>query len=247
MRRILAVLAVARVVAVLAGADAGIAQDFQKTYPISPGGQVRISTVSGDVTVTGYNGNTIIVHGYKEGRDRDQVQIEDASAGDRVDLRARYPESCNCDASVRFEVRVPSAVDYNFERISSVSGNVRVESIKGRLKAEAVSGDVEVKQVSGLVSASAVSGNVTVELGSLGGAGDMKFSAVSGNVTVKAPASLDADIEMSSVSGSLKTDFPIEVQERRYGPGRSARGRLGAGSRNLKISSVSGRVSLTRI
>src|SRR5688572_27344937 len=56
MRRILAVLAVARVVAVLAGADAGIAQDFQKTYPISPGGQVRISTVSGDVTVTGYDG-----------------------------------------------------------------------------------------------------------------------------------------------------------------------------------------------
>jgi DUF4097 and DUF4098 domain-containing protein YvlB len=86
-----------------------------------------------------------------------------------------------------------------------------------------VSGNVDVKDVSGLVSASAVSGNVTVEIRSLEGAGDMKFAAVSGNVTVKAPANLDADIEMSSVSGSLKTDFPIEVQERRYGPGRSAR------------------------
>jgi DUF4097 and DUF4098 domain-containing protein YvlB len=75
----------------------------------------------------------------------------------------------------------------------------------------------------------------------------MKFSSVSGNVAVRAPASLDADIEMSSVSGSLKTDFPIEIQERRYGPGRSARGRLGGGASNLRITSVSGRISLTRI
>jgi len=246
MKRILAVLAVT-VLFLVAGAEKSIAQDFQKTYSISSGGQVRIATVSGDVAVTGYDGDTIVVHGYKDGRDRDRVQIEDASAGDRVDLRVRYPESCNCDASVRFEVRVPRAVNYNFERIASVSGNVQVENITGRLKAEAVSGNVGVRDVSGLVSASAVSGNVTVEIRSLEGAGDMKFSAVSGNVTVKAPANLDADIEMSSVSGALKTDFPIEVQERRYGPGQSARGRLGAGSRNLRISSVSGRVSLTRM
>jgi DUF4097 and DUF4098 domain-containing protein YvlB len=246
MRRILAVLAVTPLVMTLMVADPLIAQDFQRAYSISAGGQIRIATVSGNVAVAGYDGDTILVHGYKEGRDRDQVQIEDTSAGDRVDLRVRYPESCNCDASVRFDVRVPRAVTYNFERISSVSGNVLVEDITGRLKAEAVSGNVDVKDVSGLVSASAVSGNVTVEIRSLEGAGDMKFSAVSGNVTVKAPANLDADIDMSSVSGSLKTDFPIEVQERRYGPGRSARGRLGGGSRNLRISSVSGRVSLTR-
>ena len=200
--------------------------------------------MSGDVAVTGYDGDAILVHGYKEGRDRDRVQIEDASAGDRVDLRVRYPESCNCDASVRFEVRVPSAVDYNFERISSVSGNVRVESINGRLKAEAVSGNVgQTVRVGQRVSERKRYSRTPKSRR----AGDMKFSAVSGNVAVKAPANLDADIEMSSVSGALKTDFPIEVQERRYGPGRSARGRLGAGSRNLRIRSVSGRVSLTRM
>ena len=73
----------------------------------------------------------------------------------------------------------------------------------------------------------------------------MKFSSVSGNVNVTLPGNLDAEVQMSSLSGSLKTDFPIEVKERRYGPGRSAQGRVGNGSRTLNVSAVSGSVSLT--
>jgi len=224
-----------------------MAQDFQRSYAVSAGGHVRIGNVSGDVIVTGYNGDTIIVRGFKEGRDRDRVQVEDLSTGDRVDVRVKYPDNCNCDASIRFEVNVPRSVGYNFDRLASVSGEVEVTAITGQLKAESVSGNVLIKDVVGQVSASSVSGNVNVEIARIEGAGSMKFSAVSGNVNVRAPANLDADIEMSTVSGSLKTDFPIEVQERRYGPGRSAHGRLGNGANNLRITTVSGRVSLTRL
>jgi DUF4097 and DUF4098 domain-containing protein YvlB len=226
--------------------NVGWSQDFQKTYAISAGGLVRIGNVSGDVKVTGYNGDSIIVAGFKLGRDRDLVKIEDLSSGDRVDIRVKYPEQCNCDASVNFEVRVPGKVDYNFERISSVSGDVEISGVSGRLRAESVSGNVDVADVVGLVSAGSVSGNVNASITRVAGTGDMKFSSVSGNVVVRAPSNLDADIEMASVSGSLKTDFPIEVQEPRYGPGRSARGRLGDGAHSLKITTVSGRVSLTR-
>jgi hypothetical protein len=221
-------------------------QDFQRSYSVGAGGHIRVGNVSGEVIVTGYSGDVILVRGFKEGRDRDRVQIEDLSSGDSVELKVRYPESCNCDASVRFDVQVPHSVRYSFDRISSVSGNVGITGVRGRIKAESVSGNVVVQEVAGEVTASAVSGNVDVEINRLEGAGDMRFSSVSGNVSVRAPANLDADIEMSSVSGGLRTDFPIEVQERDRGPGRSARGRVGAGQRSLKISTVSGRVNLTR-
>jgi DUF4097 and DUF4098 domain-containing protein YvlB len=75
----------------------------------------------------------------------------------------------------------------------------------------------------------------------------MKFTSISGNVTVRAPASLDASISISTLSGTLKTDFPIEIQQRRYMPGSSARGRLGSGTQNIVIRSVSGRVSLLKM
>ncbi len=224
----------------------GVAQDFQKSYTIPPGGVIRIRNISGGVKIIGYSDNKILVLAYKEGPDRDLVRVEDRSDADRVFLEVSYPERRNCNASVNFEVRVPNSTNYNFDRVMSVSGNVEVRNVTGQIRAETVSGDVLVADVTGLVSASSVSGNVEAQITRLQGSGEMKFSSVSGNVVVRAPANLDADIEMSTLSGSLKSDFPIEVREPRYGPGRSARGRLGSGLNNLRIQTVSGRVSLIR-
>ena len=220
------------------------AQDFQKTYKVGAGGQIRIGNISGDVIVTAYDGDTIIVKGTKKGRDRDQVEVEDRSGTGNVDIGVHYPKHCNCDASIRFEVQVPRSVNYDFDHISSVSGDVRVTGVTGRLHASAVSGDVHITDVSGSVSASAVSGDVKVEINRLDGSDDMKFNTVSGDVSVTLPGSLDADVDMSSFSGSIKTDFGIEVRSERYGSRNSARAKLGEASRRLKMSSVSGDLSL---
>src|SRR6266545_3444294 len=183
------------------------AQDFRKSYEIGQGGSISVRNVSGDVTVTGYEGETVLVLGFKEGRDRDRVWVEDNSAGNNVDVRARYPDNCDCNASIRFEVKVPRA-NYKFDPISSTSGNVEVEIMQ------------------------------------LSGAGDMEFASTSGNVRVKLPANLDADVRMSTTSGGLKTDFPLTIEEPERGSGRRAAGRVGGGSRNLRLSSTSGSVSL---
>ena len=252
----------AALVSLLAGA-AG-AQDFQQTYQIGAGGAVSIHNVSGDVKVTGYDGEGIVVAGYKEGRDRDLVKVEDRSGGNRVDVRVRYPEQCDCNASIRFEVKVPRGTSYNFDEISSVSGSVEVTGVTGKLQAKSVSGDVTVRGVTGPVNATAVSGSVRVEevlglasakstsgdvevaIARLEGSEGMEFSSISGNVQVRLPAGLDADVEMSVLSGSLKTDFPLQIEERGNGPGRRARGQIGAGSRRLRLTSTSGNVSLLR-
>ena len=233
--------------AVLAGlglAATASAQDFQKTYKIGAGGQIRIGNVSGDVVVTGYDGDSIVVTGTKKGRDRDQVEVEDKSGTTNVDIGVRYPKHCNCDASIQFDVQVPRSIKYDFDHISSVSGDVKVTGVTGRLNASAVSGDVHITDVSGSVSASAVSGDVKVEITRLDGSDDMKFNTVSGDVSVMLPNNLDADVDMSSFSGSIKTDFAIEVRSERFGSRNSARAKLGDASRRLKMSSVSGDLSL---
>jgi len=240
------------------------AQDFRKSYEVGQGGSINVRNVSGDVTVKGYEGETVIVLGYKEGRDRDRVWVEDTSGGNNVDVRARYPENCDCNASIHFEVRVPRG-NYKFDAISSVSGNVEVTGVNGDLRAKSVSGNVTVKGVSGAVNASSVSGNVhvgenngavsgkstsgnvEVEIVQLAGAGDMEFASVSGDVRVKLPGNLDADVRVSTHSGGLKTDFPLTIEEPERGPGRRATGRLGGGSHSLKLSTTSGNVSLLRM
>ncbi len=238
------------------------AQDFQKTYRIGAGGSVTVKNVSGDVEVSGHDGDAIIVNGYKEGRDREMVEVEDRSSANAVDVGVRYPRECNCDASVRFEIRVPRGVRYNFERVSTASGNISVTGVTGRVNVQTASGNVKVSEVSGeisagsasgdvrvgeirgTVSASTASGNVNVEIAQLEGAGNMKFSSASGDVNVRLPSTLDADVYMTTASGSIETNFPIEVKKPRYGPSSQAHGTLGSGSRTLRISSASGDVSL---
>jgi len=246
----------------LAASVAASAQDFQKSYNLEAGGSVEIVNVSGDINLTGYEGSAVVVSAYKEGRDRNDVEVEDNSTPGRVSLRAKYPNNCNCDASIRFEVRVPRSANLSFDKISTASGNVKAEGFAGRLhlttasgdvtvrgvggeiKAASASGTVRVNDATGTVNASTASGNVEVELTRLDGAGDMRFSSASGDVHVRMPTNIDARVSMSTVSGDIETNFPIEVKQNRHGSGSRAEGQLGSGARALKISSASGNVSL---
>lgn len=222
---------------------------------------MKVTNVSGNVSVAGYEGDAIVVTGYKEGPDSDKVTFEDLSSGNRVDVRVKYPENCDCHVDVRFDVKVPSGINYsdsftsvsgNVEvnqvkgdlRANSVSGNVKVNRVTGSVKANSVSGNVEVGEVYGRASANSVSGDVEIDIKSLEGTENMEFASVSGNVSVKLPGNLDAEVKLSTRSGDLKTDFPLQIEEIR--DGRSASGRLGNGSRSLKLSTVSGSVSLLR-
>ncbi len=223
----------------------GAAQDFQRTYKIAPEGSIRIATISGDVRIQGYDGSEVVAEGFRVGRDRERVEILDRSGTDHVDLGVHY-QAGNGDASINFVVKVPRSISYNFSDIRSVSGSVHLSDVTGHVSARSVSGSVEIKNVTGIVSADSTSGNVDVVLRQIEGTGDMRFSSISGSVAVKAPANLNAYVSMSTLSGTLTTDFPIDIQERRYAPGRSARGRLGTGACSIRITSVSGRVSLTK-
>src|SRR5215831_20625592 len=221
------------------------AQDFQKSYQLPAGGSIRVGNISGDVSVTGYDGNAIVVTGTKQGPDRETVQIEDRSTAGTIDIGVRYPHHCNdCNASVQFQVQVPRSISYSFNGILSISGDVSVTGITGRLNASTVSGTVHVTDVTGSVSAKSVSGDVDVEISRLEGNDDMTFSTVSGNVNARMPAGLDGHVEMSSFSGSIDTSFPIQIQEAKFTSGRRASGQIGSGSRRLRMSTMSGNLSL---
>ncbi|HWP44124.1 MAG TPA: DUF4097 family beta strand repeat-containing protein [Blastocatellia bacterium] len=256
----------AAAVAICCGlAATAAAQDFQKSYIIGAGGQLRIANVSGDIIIKGYNGTSILVSGLKQGRDRDLVEVEDLSNANGVDLRVRYRECMSCNASVRFEVQVPNAIKYNFDRISTASGDIEVSSVTGELTIKTASGDVRVNDINGTVNASSASGDVRVgnaagavrastasgdvdvEITRLEGVGRLEFSTASGDVSVRVPGSISAEVEMKTHSGELETDFPLEVRKQGHGPGRSARGRLGDGAISLSIRTASGDVRLKQL
>ena len=240
------------------------AQDFSRDFQLGTDATISVRTVSGNVKVSGYDGEVVTVVGRREGRDRELVTIVDRSTADRVDIGVKYPEECNCDATVHFEVRIPRKMRYRYDAFSTVSGDVAVADINGDLVAKSVSGRVTVTNVSGQSKATSVSGQVIVEnaagavtakstsgevrvtINRLDGMEPMEFTSVSGSVHVTLPSSLDANVDMSVLSGDLKTDFPLQIEDKGRGPGRKATGQVGRGGRPMRLSSVSGSVSLLK-
>lgn len=245
-------------------AAAAWSQDFERTYPVSPNGRISISNVSGEIRVNGSGGSSVVVTAYREGRDREMVEIVDESTIGEVNLKVRYPQGGGgYDASVRFLVQVPRNLQCRLDSLSTASGDIAVEEVAGMVRARTASGDVTVNGAEGDVNASTASGNiivrgarglvtaktasgdVEVELTQPGDQGEMTFSSASGDVTVRVPGALNAEVLMSTASGSVNTDFPLTIDDRE-GHGKKAYGHLGSGAISLKISTASGNVSLVR-
>ncbi|HVG43222.1 MAG TPA: DUF4097 family beta strand repeat-containing protein [Longimicrobium sp.] len=189
--------------------------------------------------------------------DDDQGRREPRDACNRGSVSVR-----NGDARVDFTVRVPAGVRVS---LASVTGDVYAAGLRSPVRAASVSGSVHVSS-DGPVQASSVSGDVEATMGRAAGE-SLRFSSVSGNVVLRVPASTDADFSARTLSGSIESDFPLELGSNRDrrgrrdhdddddddGPrvrvriGQEAHGQLGRGGTQLRVNTVSGDISLVRI
>lgn len=145
-------------------------------------------------------------------------------------------------------------------RASSASGSVRVSNVKGDVKISSLSGSTHVSSPGGRVDADTASGSVQVD----GAMKDVKAHAASGRVDVNGnPGSnsywdlktisgvvqlgipTDANFHLSAeaVSGQIKADVPIIVEEQGK---HSLRARVGNGGARVEVHTVSGEIRVRK-
>ncbi len=128
---------------------------------------------------------------------------------------------------------------------NTASGDMKIDNIQGDVKANSASGDIEIRGAAGMVSAKTASGDVKVELASIDGTGEMQFASASGDITVKVPSQLNAQVQISTGSGDITSDFPLNV-EKREGGGKKASASIGSGTLVIKMSAASGDIRLLK-
>lgn len=111
--------------------------------------------------------------------------------------------------------------------VNTASGDVRVREIGGRATLDSASGDVRVGEALGVLAISSQSGDL--EVGRYGG-DDLECGSTSGDVKIGLPPGRDLDVDIDTVSGEIRSDFPPEE-----GGGATAR---------LRVKTVSGDVTL---
>jgi Putative adhesin len=143
-------------------------------------------------------------------------------------------------------------------RASSASGSVTASNIKGDVEVNALSGATQISKPSGRVEADTASGSVKIT----GATSDVKARAASGSVnvqgnpgannywnlrtvsgTVQISVSAEANFQLAAdaVSGEIKTEIPIVIEEQDK---HSLRAHTGTGGGRIEIHTTSGEIRI---
>ena len=126
-------------------------------------------------------------------------------------------------------------------RVKAISGVIRVSHPGGRVEGNTASGEVEIQDAANDVTAHAASGRVYVE-GNPGGQGYWNLKTASGAVQISVPASANFHLSAEAVSGEIRTDIPIVVEEQGK---HSLRARVGNGGGRIEVRTASGEIRVT--
>ena len=184
---------------------------------------------------------------------RGPVKAEAASGSIRVSHIERQTQLSTLSGSIRAD-NIGEDI-----RANSASGTVTVSNIKGDVRISALSGSTQIVKPGGRVDASTASGSVDVE----GANSDVKAHAASGRVNVQGnpvansywdlktasgsvqlavPANASFHLAAEAVSGEIKTDIPVVVEEQGK---HSLRARVGSGNGGrVEVHTVSGEIRL---
>ena len=179
-------------------------EQVSKTLRLGKNGTFDLQNLSGNIVVTGGAGNDVRIEATKrvrhpnesEGRallQSIEVRIEERNGN--VEVRTNYPRR-NWSGGVDYTVTVPREANVV---LRSVSGDVRVTTLNGELRVESISGNVVATSVRRIRQAKTVSGDL--EIAESDG-DDVVGSTISGNVIARGVKARAVDLQ--SVSGDLR-------------------------------------------
>ncbi len=175
----------------------------------------------------------------------------------RVDYTVRVPQGVHLEVSCVSSTLNVSDLEGAF-KLKTISGNMSLAKLSGPFKLGAVSGNITGSKLVGLLDLNTVSGRVNLtesgfpsaEASTVSGDlilqtpvadGPYRFSSVSGSVRMLVPADTRCNVELHSVSGSIRSSLPATVTS--MGHGLKATQIQGGGT-TVRLKSVSGGVSI---
>lgn len=136
-------------------------QDFQFSYPLSAGGTVQLENFNGSVEISGWDQNTVEIHGTKyagtEWRLK-ETKIDVASSPNSVVIRTVPPLNRMGRFGARYVIHVPRHAE--LASIVSSNGVIRVDTIDGRAFLKTSNGGIHASQIHGFLDIETSNGSV---------------------------------------------------------------------------------------
>jgi hypothetical protein len=231
--------------------------EWVRSYTLPKDGRFEIANQNGDIQVKGTTGSDVKVTAHREvhaGSDEEahrrlkELKMREDVAADRVVIEAQHDAQgfrFERGLNIRWEVEVPDGLTVT---VKTMNGPVRLDDVRGRITAATTNGNVTGTGMSGAVQGSSVNGSVSMKLAAL--TGDVRLQTVNGSVRLEVPATVDAELDATTVNGGVSVDDKLglaDVSANRggFGPATSIRGRLNKGGPRVTLQTTNGGVRVS--
>jgi DUF4097 and DUF4098 domain-containing protein YvlB len=223
--------------------------EWRRSYPISPDGEVQIVGANGSVEIQGGSGSTVevraerIVHASTDAAAKEivpRIGIREDVSSDKIVLLTEGLSGIviGVNIEVNYHVTMPSSAR---ARVRAVNGDVTVSDVAGQLVLSSTNGQVIGKNLRGGVDARSVNKGVTVSLSSFG-RDPVDLRATNGSVDLTVPPDVNASLEANYTNGSFDISKDLTYEPFGEQSRRRARGRLNNGGTPITITTINGNI-----
>jgi DUF4097 and DUF4098 domain-containing protein YvlB len=229
-------------------ASAKAQDEWSKTYSITPNGRLEVVNTNGLVEVLATDNPQIEVRAERIARGNTdeaarqllkQVQIKETVSPDGVRLETVLPSSSGFGhhGEVRYHLKVPAGLSV---RLHNTNGMVRVEGLRGEVKAETTNGGVRGRDLSGAVDASTTNGGVDLEIDALA-PGGIKAETTNGGVQLVVPENVKAELSVKTRNGGVNVSgLTVDGETSRT----RVAGRVNGGGPKISLETTNGGINV---
>lgn len=182
----------------------------------------------------------------------DNIEVEIVKNNETLTIKTKHPNTKGISiwkwfkgnkhsGSVNYELKIPKSLVL---KLDSVNGSVTVTSMSGKLNASTVNGGLRCEDLSASAIMKTVNGSIKCAFSKNLKTEDMSFKTVNGSVKVYVPETIECSIKVSTVNGSIKTDFPRPETGKKKR--KSLKCDINGGGPLLRFSTVNGSVSILK-
>lgn len=221
-------------------------ETVDRTLTAEPGSTVRLKTFSGQVHITGADGNQVVIHAVRRAtRDRlEDITLDIQQSGTLISIDANHQRVRRRNDNVvetDFEIRVPRQTTLD---VKSFSAPVTIDGVAGSHVINGFSGDIRLSGVAGPTRVKSFSGSVQVRAAAWKDGDEVEINTFSGDVNLALPETARGDLSFDSFSGNFNSSLPVTLQSSRK---RNFRGQLnGGGMTGFRLKTFSGSVTIAR-
>ncbi len=164
--------------------------EFRARYSLSATGRVVVQNLYGDVEITAWDRDEVLVQAVKHSADPgrlDDAQVIVDSSDGLVSIRTQYSGAdAEHPASVEYHIMVPRRA--SLDQVRLINGGLSITGVRGLVKASSVNGSIKASRLGGEAELSTVNGRLEAGFLRVSRCHAISLKSVNGPITLSLPS-----------------------------------------------------------